>query len=136
VRRGREECEEAPTPRKCFKQREEQVVDVLAKATNSMSEFYTRLKETSEFMPSEAHIFNVLMQFLAADHPLLNQDNTLLKLPHLCTIELTEGGIHITLGEENKQGKKMYLGVRISSDSSVKLAYWTRSSGDRRRNYL
>jgi hypothetical protein len=136
VRRGREECGETPSPRKCFKQREEQVVDVLAKATNSMSEFYARLKKTSEFMPSEAHIFNVLMQFLGYDHPLLTQDNSLLKLPHLCTVELAEDGIHITLGEENKQGKKKYLGVRISSSSSGKLAYWTRASGDRRRIYL
>lgn len=121
---------------KRMKQGEQQVVEMINKSTNRLLNFYSKLKQTTEGMPSTAHAMNVLLHSVCNKHPLLTKANSYLELSDMCQIEPVKDGLLITIGADKLQGCKTYLGVKVFSESSKELSFWTRKSGEKELKFL
>mmetsp|Transcript_26785 Transcript_26785/g.48276 ORF Transcript_26785/g.48276 Transcript_26785/m.48276 type:complete len:464 (+) Transcript_26785:3-1394(+) len=134
MRRGRDPSPVNPIEKR-LKRRESEVIDILSETSNKIISFYRRLESAVEFMPNEAHYFNVLIHAMCK-HPKMTEENSLLKSKALCKVEAVNDGLQITLGLDVSKGMKTYLGVKVNSNPSKKLRYWTRESGEKTLQYL
>jgi hypothetical protein len=133
IKRSRDHSSSAHALSKRIKESEAETVKKTAPAV--LTDFCDRLLKTSEFLPDEVNMFNVLMLALSGDHPYILRPCHLSRSSLPYKVDAVKDGVHITLQEEQQGGKKLYLGVKVFSDPAKEPLYWTRLSG-RERKYV